>query len=43
VDAMPEHDARRLRVEGHHAAQTIWARYQGTARAESESAGASTL
>ena len=28
VDAMPEHDVRRLRVEGYDMAQTIWARYQ---------------
>ena len=43
VDAMPGHDVGRLRVEGYDTAQTIWARFQGTARAEAKSEGAPTL
>jgi hypothetical protein len=42
VDAMPEHDVRRLRAEGYDTAQMVWARYQATARAEGDSVGALT-
>jgi hypothetical protein len=43
VDAMPEDDVSRLRVEGYDAAQMIWTRYQATARSEGERVGALTL
>ena len=43
VDAMPEHGVSRLRVEGYDTAQTIWTRYQATARAGGERVGALTL
>jgi hypothetical protein len=43
VDAMPEHDVSRLRVEGYNAAQMIWARYQATTRTGGERAVALTL
>jgi hypothetical protein len=42
VDAMPEHDVRRLRVESHDTAQTVWARHQATARVEGATVGALT-
>lgn len=40
VDAMPEHEVSRLRVEGYATAQTIWARHQAAARAQGERVGA---
>jgi len=43
VDAMPEHDVSRLRLEGYDTAQTIWTRYQATARTGGERVGALTL
>lgn len=42
VDAMPEHEVSRLRVEGYDTAQTIWARHQAAARTEGERVGALT-
>jgi hypothetical protein len=43
VDAMPEHDVSRLRVEGYDIAQMIWTRYQATARIGGERVGALTI
>jgi len=43
VDAMPEHEVSRLRVQGYDAAQMIWTRYQATTRTEGERVGALTL
>jgi hypothetical protein len=43
VDALPEHDVARLRLEGYATAHTIWIHYQATARAGGESVGALTL
>jgi hypothetical protein len=42
VDAMPEHEVTRLRAEGHDTAQTIWTRYQASARTGGERVGALT-
>lgn len=43
VDAMPEHDVSRLRVEGYDTAQMVWTRYQATARSGGARVGALTL
>jgi hypothetical protein len=42
VDAMPERDVRRLRVESHDTAQTMWARHQAATRTRDQRVGALT-